>query len=100
MVIAVCVISGVFCFVVGVFFGLLPKNYDMTPEQKKSSNVMGLLVLGVILFEMFSETFDLASWVSIITAIVGYGVGKIPPLHDWAISKWTYFEPVKRGKRK
>lgn len=94
------IILGIVCVALGLILGALPlKSREMTQEQNKAASVLSFIVAMVFLALMFAKQ-DLSTWVMLITLAVGFGIGKIPPVHAFFIRTWPFFEPRKPMYRK
>lgn len=88
---ALSIISVIVCLAGGLFFGILPlRENDLTAKQKTVSRTASIVVFGfVIILILMGE--DLGSWISIGAALVGFGIGRIPPLRAFFASHWKIF---------
>lgn len=94
MTIALSIICGILCFLGGGFFGVIPlREEQQTVQQKTLSRTMSIVVLGIVIILILLGE-DVASWIAIAAALVGFGAGKIPPLQAFFTTRWKVF----RGK--
>jgi dolichol kinase len=91
MLLAVSIISGIVCFIGGAVYGVLPLKEDQqTAQQKTVSRTFGIIIIGLFIILIFLGQ-DVASWIVIIAALAGFGVGKIPPLRKVLTNRWKFF---------
>ena len=91
MLLALSIISGIVCFLGGVFFGVIPlREEHQSAQQKMLGRTVTIVVLGLIIILIFTKQ-DLASWLIIVAALAGFGVGKIPLLRKFLSSHWAIF---------
>ena len=100
LTIVTTIILGVVCVALGLVLGALPlKTHEMTREQNKAASILSFIVAMVFLALMLGGQ-DLSTWVMLITLAIGFGVGKIPPVHAFFIRTWPFFEPRKPQVRR
>lgn len=100
MSIAYAVIAGILCLAGGFFYGLLPlKEENMTAHQKTGARTSSIVVFGVFVALILMNE-DMASWVALAGALVGFGVGKVPPVTRFMQSHWKLVAPRKNLKRR
>lgn len=86
----VAIICGLLCLVAGVFLGAMPiQNSKMTDAQRKASSLLCFIIAIVFVVLMFTGQ-DLATWTILGGIVVGFAVGKIPPLHEALVAKWVF----------
>lgn len=84
---------GIACTVLGVILGALPiRKREMTEEQEKVASVLSFIV-AIVFFALTMARQDVSTWVMLITLAVGFGIGKIPPVHRFFINHWVFFVP-------
>lgn len=93
MTLVTSIILGIACIVVGTALGALPiQKHKMTEAQEKLASIMSFVVAMVFLVMMMNKQ-DLSTWVMLIALAVGFGIGKIPPVHQFFIDHWAFFVP-------
>ncbi|KFI55146.1 hypothetical protein BCAT_0697 [Bifidobacterium catenulatum DSM 16992 = JCM 1194 = LMG 11043] len=92
----VAIICGLLCLVAGVFFGshAHSEQQKMTDAQRKASSLLCFIIAIVFVVLMFTGQ-DLATWTILGGIVVGFAVGKIPPLHEALVAKWDFFEAIR-----
>lgn len=88
---ALSIISGIVCCAGGLFFGIIPlRENEQTSRQKTLSRTASIVVFGfVIILILLGD--NIGSWISIALALVGFGIGRIPPLRRFFSSHWKIF---------
>lgn len=95
-----CAVLGVACLVGGLVLGFLPMKSDMMTEtQTKVSQMVGFLIAVVFIMLMVTG-LDAESWAMLIGVVLGYAIGKIPPLHRWVVGRWMFFQPKETKRRR
>ncbi|MBT1175089.1 hypothetical protein JS530_06175 [Bifidobacterium sp. LC6] len=95
MSMAISIALAVVCLPCGLFLGLIPLRADLvTTKQSKASQMMCFIIVLVFTGLLVSGR-DLETWSIVIGLVIGFGIGKIPPLHAWALNKWPFLEPKK-----
>lgn len=97
----VAIVCGLLCLVAGVFLGAMPiQNSKMTDAQRKASSLLCFIIAIVFVVLMFTGQ-DLATWTILGGVVVGFAVGKIPPLHEALAAKWDFLKPYEpKNKRR
>jgi cell division protein FtsW (lipid II flippase) len=95
MELAIIIVTSIICLAIGFFFGGIPfKTDQMTDQQNKYQQALGIVGLGIVIVLMFTKQ-DLASWIVIIAMLLGVLIAKIPPIHRWLVKTFPIFEPKK-----
>ena len=94
LTLTMCIVLGILGLVIGLIFGALPlKTELMTHRQQSYSSVLGILAMGGVLVLILLGQ-DIASWILIAALLIGFLVGKIPPVHTFFLTHWPqYFAP-------
>lgn len=96
----VAIVCGSLCLVAGVFLGAMPiQNSKMTDAQRKASSLLCFIIAIVFVVLMFTGQ-DLATWTILGGIVVGFAIGKIPPLHEVLVSKWDFLTPYEPKKKR
>ena len=109
MSIVLSVVLAVVCVPCGLYLGLIPMRADqVTDKQSKASQLVSFVIAAVFIGLLIAGR-DMETWSIVIGLVIGFAIGKIPPLHAWALAKWPFLEPkkpaaapkrVKKAKRK
>ncbi|NMM97327.1 hypothetical protein [Bifidobacterium olomucense] len=95
MEIAISAALGVVCVPCGTFLGLIPMKADqVTTKQSRASQMMCFIIALVFIGLLIAER-DMETWAIVAGLLIGFGIGKIPPFHQWALAKWPFLEPKK-----
>lgn len=92
--------AGIICLAGGFFYGLLPlKEENLTAKQKTGARTSSIVVFGVFILLILMKE-DMASWVALAGAIVGFGIGKIPPITHFMQTHWSLVAPRRKTKKR
>lgn len=92
MILTVSIILCIICFIGGLIYGLLPLRQEQQNRiQKTVVDVDGIAVVACVIILILLGA-DAASWIAIGCVAVGFGIGYIPPLRQWARSQWNFFD--------
>ncbi|WP_018142862.1 hypothetical protein [Alloscardovia criceti] len=96
----IIIVSAVIGLVAGLLFGAFPlRTTQMTRKQESYSSALGFVSLGLVLVLILTG-FNTASYVLIFALIIGFGIAKIPVIHQWFVRNFKIFKPKKVGKKK
>lgn len=95
-----CVILGVACLAGGLVLGFLPMKSDMMTETQTKVSQMVSFLIAVVFIMLMVIGLDAESWAMLIGAVLGYAIGKIPPLHRWAVERWAFLQPKETKRRR
>lgn len=93
--IVLSVVLAVVCVPCGLYLGLIPMRADqVTDKQAKVSQLVSFVIAAVFIGLLIAGR-DMETWSIVIGLVIGFAIGKIPPLHAWALVKWPFLEPKK-----
>ncbi len=94
LVIAIAAVMGVISLATGLFLGALPsRSGEMTEKQSRISSLVGFAIAIIYIVFMLLKQ-DLSTWTILVGVILGFVIGKIPPVHSFCVDKWDFFKPA------
>ncbi|MFT8356229.1 MAG: hypothetical protein ABF780_00900 [Bifidobacterium aquikefiri] len=91
--------SAVVSLVLGLFLGFMPlKNDEMTEQQQKYSQLVGLLAFALLVGLIILHQNE-ASWVLIAGLVIGFVIGKIPPIRHHFSTRFALFALTPKESR-
>lgn len=100
---AAAVVLGLICLAAGLLLGALPiQNSKMTDQHRRLSSLL-CFIIAIVYIAMIFTGQDLSTWTMLFGILAGFIIGKIPPVHEFFVSKWDFlkpYEPKKRSKKK
>ena len=98
--IAMAVVLGIICLASGLLLGAMPmQNSKMTERQRRVSSLLCFIIAIVYIVLLFSGQ-DIPTWTMLRGIFAGFGIGKIPPVHNFLVSKWDFLKPYEPKKSK
>lgn len=98
--IAMAVVLGIICLASGLLLSAMPmQNSKMTERQRRVSSLLCFIIAIVYIVLLFSGQ-DMATWTMLGGIFAGFGIGKIPPVHNFLVSKWDFLKPYEPKKSK
>lgn len=91
----ISIVLGVVCIPCGLFLGLIPMKADQVTDKQSKASQMLCFVIALVFIGLLVAGRDLETWGIVIGLVIGFAIGKIPPLHAWALAKWPFLEPKK-----
>ena len=96
--IVLSVILGIACVPAGAFLAFVPLKADlMTAKQSKASQML-TFIIALVFIGLMLAGYDMPTYAIVIGLIIGFGIGKIPAAHTWALHTWPFFAPKSAAK--
>ncbi|TCD54305.1 hypothetical protein EJ419_04520 [Alloscardovia theropitheci] len=100
MNLAMIIISGIIGLLAGILFGAFPlRTSSMTSKQQSYSSALSLLTFGIFIV-LILLNLNTESYVFIGAVLIGFGVAKIPPIHNLFVENFKIFKPKKSSKER
>ncbi|OZG62667.1 hypothetical protein BLEM_0584 [Bifidobacterium lemurum] len=99
VLLVISIILGLVCVPAGSFLAFVPMKADnMTSKQSKASQML-TFIIALVFIGLLLAGYDMPTYAIVIGLVIGFGLGKIPTIHAWAMRTWPFFEPKAESKR-
>ena len=90
---SLAVVLGLICLAAGLLLGAMPiQNSKMTDPQRRASSLI-CFIIAIIYIAMLFSGQNLSTWTMLGGIFAGFGIGKIPPIHNALVSRWDFLKP-------